>query len=300
MRYNSEILLRICQGDAYCLAVEYVDKGHPNYDLALQFDHYYARPRWGMKPGRFSDDGQMSIAVAETIISGDYHSPLAFANSFVRCFKRDPRPGYAAGFQSFLESVESGQEFLDKIIPTSDKNGAAMRSVPIGVLDDPREVLEVAKIQAAITHNTAGGIISSQAVALASHYALYDYGPLERTPLLDWMSPLLPVGVADLFSEPWAGPVVGPAVGIKTAHAVIDIVTTQKDLLSVLRRVMEYGGDCDSVAALAFSIASARMTDILPPFFEWELEPGRLYGVGFLRELGEKLIQPFYEKSMMK
>jgi hypothetical protein len=32
-----------------------------------------------------------------------------------------------------LQQVQNGQQFLDEIIPTSDKSGAAMRAAPIGV-----------------------------------------------------------------------------------------------------------------------------------------------------------------------
>ena len=48
-----------------------------------------------------------------------------------------------------------------------------MRSVPIGILPDLETVVEYAKINAKLTHNTTKGITSSITIALTSHYLLY-------------------------------------------------------------------------------------------------------------------------------
>ena len=66
-------------------------------------------------------------------------------------FKRDPRKGYASSFYEFLLEVRDGQEFLQRIRPDSDKCGAAMRAAPIGIFATIPEVLQRARIQAAIT-----------------------------------------------------------------------------------------------------------------------------------------------------
>ncbi len=56
----------------------------------------------------------------------------------------------------------------------SEKNGAAMRAVPFGVIRALVEMAHVVGVQARITHDSPVGDFSAQAVALMSHYALYE------------------------------------------------------------------------------------------------------------------------------
>lgn len=287
---NPDMLLRIAQADAFGMAVEYVKLPEHQglVDQALRMDRYLRHPTHGLAAGTYTDDTQMSIAVAEVLLGGDL-SRQAFADAFVRVFWRDPRDGYARGFQAFLEKTRTGAEFLRTIRPDSDKNGAAMRSVPIGVLEDPAEVARVAEVQARLTHDTLGGVASAQAVALMSHYALHESAPMSELPRWLARQLKLPRG----FPR-WEGdPVKGPGVGLATAMAVLTLVSEQPTLLDILRTAIEWGGDTDSVASVAWGIASARMREPLPEFFEVMLEPGRLYGPAFLRSLGSRLADAY-------
>jgi len=288
------MLLRIAQGDAYCMATEYIKlpRNQGVHDAALSFTRYLEHPTHSLKPGQYTDDTQMSVAVAETLLTSDT-SREAFADSFVRCYKRDRRDGYARSFQQFLDTVNTGGEFLSKIHPTSDKNGAAMRSVPIGALKSPEEVVRVAEIQAKITHDTPGGILSSQIVALTSHFALYSGSPMEPSPVAAFLSIMLPTKLPQIATllPRWSGPVTGPDVGMNTAHAVFDLVTSGLSLMDILRQTIEWGGDTDSVAAIAWGIASTRGDEPIPDFFEHGLEPGGKYGVAFLQDLGARLMR---------
>jgi hypothetical protein len=164
-----------------------------------------------------------------------------------------------------------------------------MRSVPLGVLPSINEVLEVAKIQAIITHDTIDGILSSQAVALMSYFGLQTNLPFSRLP--KFMSDHLPEFDPDEieFTE-----VRGPRVGFKTAVAVYKLLLSEGNLLGVLRQTIEWGGDTDSVAAIAMGIGSCRMNgEELPDFFEYGLEPGRKYGPIFLKKLGAELMEKY-------
>lgn len=290
MRYpNPNMLLRIAQADAYCAATEFIKPEH-NFikQEALKFEKYLKHPNHSLKAGKYTDDTQMSIAVSEVLLKDDFaNTELNFANSFVNVFHRDQRDGYARNFQKFLETTHSGYDFLAKIKPDSDKNGAAMRSVPIGVLPSEKDVIHIAGLQARITHCTAGGVGSSVAVALMSHFSLWKEGPLSDLP--KWLQQYF---LVDL--EPWKeGPVIGPDLGMKTARAVLTLISEEKSLLGILRKTIEWGGDTDSVAAIAWGIASARMIEELPDFFEYCLEPGSLYGVSFLKDLGKQLMEKY-------
>src|SRR5947208_3168886 len=69
---------------------------------------YIQHPRHGIKPGCYTDDTQMSIAVAEAIVSDEPWTPENLAQRFVAAFKRDPREGYAGSFYGFLQEVKDG------------------------------------------------------------------------------------------------------------------------------------------------------------------------------------------------
>src|SRR4051812_19828004 len=125
------MLLEIAVGDAYGAGFEY---GDPKTVLTRNdLTAYVQHPRHAGKPGRYTDDTQMSIAIAEAMLSGLKWGPEFLADKFVECFKRDERTGYAGRFYEFLKSVSDGEEFLRRIRPDSDKSGAAMRAAPIGL-----------------------------------------------------------------------------------------------------------------------------------------------------------------------
>lgn len=289
LRRNDLLLLRIAQADAYAADFEFAKRAHieEHHKLLRYVKHPIHRDTGGL----YTDDTQMSIAVAEALLLNKDLTPKDFANAFVCAFKRDERDGYARGFQAFLESIKSGDEFMAKIKPKSDKNGAAMRSVPIGILPDPREVLRIAEMQAKLTHDTEIGIFSSQAVALMAHFAFY-FGDEENdgfARLHEFCRVYLPKFD---FRKPWQGEVRYPATN--TVHAVFDLLTRSRNLMDILDRAVLFGGDTDSVAAIAWGIAGTRMRDqIVPDFLETDLEIGRNYGPKFLRELGRKLMNHY-------
>jgi len=287
---NNDLLLRIAQGDAYGAGFEYVQRSNQAHWAQHQLDRYVRHPTHNCC-GVYTDDAQMSIAVAEVLLGDPPFTRGMFADAFVRCFKRDQRDGYARGFQAFLESIRSGEEFLGRIRPHSDKNGAAMRAVPIGVLPTTDEVLAVAALQAKLTHDTPDGIFSAQAVALMSHFALWRQDPMSALP--DFMWSHLPG--TDLRGR-WQGEVRsgrGMSVAMATTRAVADLVTHAQSTADVLRRAIDFGGDTDSVAAIAVGIVSSRFRDALPEFLERDLEPGSAYGVAFLHDLGHRLMERY-------
>jgi len=304
---NDLMLLRIAQGDAYGMAAEYCKRHpeEPEEKLLYEFKQYLPHPAYHkLAPGTYTDDTQMSIAVSEALIrdaSGLYWEGYLKHEQFIQhwfdTFKRDERDGYSRGFQKLLEEATSADALRLSLKADSTKNGAAMRSVPIGVLLDPEDVKRVALIQAGTTHATYEGCTSSVAVALMSHFALYDRRGFPS--MTGWLANHLPA--FERFREPWVGPVQSKCknspwdVGMNTAWAVHTLLTTQTTLLGIMKQVLEWGGDTDSVAAIAWGIASARMREDLPAFFETDLEKlnGSKYGPDFLKGLGKQLMDAY-------
>ncbi len=310
MRHRNDLmLLRIAQGDAYGMAREYVKTpDFPDHVAeCLKLERYLAHPSYHkLPPGTYTDDTQMSIAVTEVLIPGigvDPQQEIALAEDFYsawfRCFKRDPRDGYSRAFQAILEEATTVDHLKLLIKPTSNANGAAMRSVPLGVIENVKALVHVAGLQASTTHATHGGINSSIAVALMSHFALYDRRSFSS--MLGWGTQYCPV--FEHFREPWVGPVQeaskdgkGLGVGLNTAWAVHTLLATETSLMGILKKTIEWGGDTDSVAAIAWGIASARYQDeVLPEFLERDLEAktSGKYGPTYLRQLGRQLMEAY-------
>src|SRR3954471_12563044 len=111
------MLVELAIGDAYGAGFEYADEQlvREQNDLSRYIQH----PRHGIKPGCYTDDTQMSVAVAEAIVADEPWTPQNLASRFVAAFKRDPREGYAGSFYGFLQEVKDGAEFLARIRPES-------------------------------------------------------------------------------------------------------------------------------------------------------------------------------------
>lgn len=277
------MLLELAIGDAYGAGFEYASEMDQFNDLSRYIQH----PRHKtVYPGQYTDDTQMSIAIAELIVSGDEWTPLNIADRFVDCFKRDWRDGYARGFQKFLESIHTGQEFLDKIKPHSDKSGAAMRACPIGVYKDVHEVLEKAEIQAKLTHDTPDGIAAAKAAALMTHLCIYDR---QCYSYVVFMGNALNahVGTRD-WCERYEGKV--KSKGWMSAHAALTAVRDNLKLSDLLRSCIDFTGDTDTVATIALGAAScsSEYTNDLPQVLIDRLENGE-YGRDYLIDLDAKL-----------
>ena len=159
-----------------------------------------------IRPGCYTDDTQMTIAVAEHLISGEPWTGERLADRFVAAFHRDRRDGYAGGFHALLSEVRDGAELLARIDPRSDKSGAAMRVSPVGLLASVADVLQLAAVQARVTHDTPAGIEAAQAAALAVHYCHFEVGPLPE--VAGWIDEqLLTAGGRGGWARPWHGKV---------------------------------------------------------------------------------------------
>ncbi len=241
------MLIEIAIGDAYGAAFEYVPRRH--IERHNNLGGYARHPRHALEPGHYTDDTQMSLAVAEVLALGADWSREAFAERFVLAFKRDPREGYARGLYQFLQEVRDGADFLQRIRPDSDKSGGAMRACPVGLLPSTGQVTEVAGRQAAITHDTRDGVEAAVAAALAAHYFAYDLGPPGELPLF------LADSVDARFGAPWAGE-VGPK-GWMSVRAAVTALARNESLAALLKDCVDFGGDVDTVAAIALGAASA-------------------------------------------
>ena len=275
------MLLELAIGDAYGAGFEYADS-----ELVQRYNdlsRYIQHPRHQIKPGCYTDDTQMSLAIAETLVAGEPWTPEVLAHRFVTTFKRDPREGYAGKFYRFLLQVQDGQQFLENIIWTSDKSGAAMRAAPIGVLPTIEQVIEATTLQAAITHNTPDGINAAIAAALMSHYFIYQLGEKKE------LGQFLETHVSGEWSKPWQGEV--RSKGWMSVRAAITAVIRNDSLSELLKDCIAFTGDVDTVGAIALAAAacSEEITQDLPDHLIDGLENGT-YGRDYIIQLDKQLM----------
>jgi ADP-ribosylglycohydrolase len=279
-----KVLINTAKADAYGAGFEYVSG-----ELVRQHNSltaYFKHPKHPLAAGMYTDDTQMSLAIAELIVSGAAWSKDNLAEAFVSVFKRDPREGYAGGFYQFLLSVNNGQEFLARIKPDSDKSGAAMRAVVIGIYPTIAEVKQKSALQASVTHDTADGINAAVAAALAGHYFLYRLGPKAE------LGRFLELHVAGDWSKPWTGKV--GEKGWMSVRAAVTAIMSASSMSALLRACVDFTGDVDTVAAIALGAASAsdEIAQDLPEFLHEMLENG-LFGRDYLLALDAKLAERF-------
>ncbi len=192
-------------------------------------------------PGcRFTDDTVCTVAVAECLLDhGD------FADYLRRYVRHYPRAGYGGTF------IHWG---LSDDMPAYDSwgNGSAMRVSPCAcAASDLREVLVLAERSAAVSHNHPEGIRGAQAIAAAvwlaregvaadaiRHEIQRHFG-YDLSPAVADLPQVYDCGVSCMGSVP-------PAIVCALAAA---------DFEDAVRSAVSLGGDADTIAAMAGSIA---------------------------------------------
>ena len=210
---------------------------------------------------RFTDDSVMTIAVAESIMNyfeydngtdtfSDRNDEENLASRFQVGMRkwglRYPEAGYGSRFLVWLRT--GGEPY------NSWGNGSAMRVSPVAWLfNDLVSVRKAARISAFVTHNHPEGIKGAEAIASAVYMArtgIYkpeikkyiekEFGyDLDRT--CDEIRPEYTFDVSCQGSVP---------------EAIIAFLEG-RDIIDVVRNAVSLGGDSDTVAAMAASIAEA-------------------------------------------
>ncbi len=137
---------------------------------------YGERKRWKMSYGRYTDDTELMIGVAESLIRNKGFNGADMARTFVRNY--DAKRGYGPGSAGALKRIKEGEswdEASKKLFggEGSYGNGAAMRIAPIGLFyyDNADALREIAYKSSQITHShdlgKEGAALQAFAVALA-------------------------------------------------------------------------------------------------------------------------------------
>lgn len=238
----------------------------------------------------YTDDTQMSIGLARWLLSVTpstivHTKARDIATFFLDTFHRDPRQAYSRRMFKFLKAHNNVDTFLNDIDASSTRSGAAMRSAILGLLPTQSEVVRISALQAAITHNTPQGIATSVAVATTAWWVRHgaDIGDAlvqareAAKPWLDMEWGMMPEVPVNYHGIPCAQ---------AAFYALRQCFDDPKKLVTT---IVSYGGDTDTVAAIAMGIRAMSPKPILWPQWCFDtLEDGD-YGLGYLRELDNQL-----------
>ena len=129
---------------------------------------------------RWTDDTQMSIDVAESLVKRRGVDPDDLARRFARSYRWSR--GYGPGAATVLKRIRRGrpwQSAVRSVFPNgSFGNGGAMRAAPIGAYFSGRtdRIIAEARASAAVTHAHEEGQAGAAAVALAADWAFRHQG----------------------------------------------------------------------------------------------------------------------------
>lgn len=190
----------------------------------------------------FTDDTVLTVAVAEALLDG-----ADLATTFHRYYARYPGAGYGGFFHQWAAAGQRAPY-------GSFGNGAAMRASPTGWLfDDESATLEAAEWSAAATHDHPYGIAGAQAVALAIFRARHGAGKAAIIEELGERFGFRPgKTVAELRAQP-----VFDATCQGTLPVVLAVLAETQDFEETVRAAVSVGGDADTNACIAGSIAEA-------------------------------------------
>jgi ADP-ribosylglycohydrolase len=191
---------------------------------------------------RFTDDTVHTVALAEALVSGQSYALLL--KDYFRAY---PEAGYGSSFRSWASgpSLEPYGSF---------GNGSAMRVSPVGwFFNDLAAVLAAARSSASVTHNHPEGIRGAQAVAAAIFLGRQQADKpcirrtIEREFAYDLGRRLDAIRPNYRFDVTCQGSV---------PEAIIAFLEAT-DFEDAIRNAISIGGDSDTLACIAGSIAEA-------------------------------------------
>lgn len=194
------------------------------------------------KFSRFTDDTVCSIAVADAIVSG-----ISFENKLQEWCRKFPNAGYGGKFRQWILS-ETPMSY------GSYGNGSAMRVSSVGAIaTSVDDCLELAAKSANVTHSHPEGIKGAQAVALAIYYSLEGKS---KDFIKEELERRFEYNLSRDYDEIQKDYRFQVSCQKSVPEAIIAFLIS-KDYESAVRYAVAYGGDADTQAAIAGSIAAA-------------------------------------------
>jgi poly(ADP-ribose) glycohydrolase ARH3 len=276
-------------GDVIGAAVEaespgYIRRTFRNLDeiLALKSVPELFSGEWEV--GRFTDDTQMTISVAEWLASGARLDGKALLERFWRAYEpwRHYGPGVRLILESYPNARERWMELATAMFPQgSYGNGSAMRVGPIGLFlhNDLAAVIDVVRTSSIVTHShylaVQGAVLQATAVALAvSGNVVADQliGTLkialshfeergEDTSVYRQALTRMAEGISKNIPAQRMADVLGNGIKAQEAvpMAIYCFLANRASYEKALETAIFIGGDTDTIASMTGSISGAAL-----------------------------------------
>lgn len=133
---------------------------------------YGASEHHQLKAGQYSDDTQMAMMVAESLIDRSGFDPEDLAARYVEWIESGVARGYGRTTLLAINNLKAGKPWSESGVPGSYGNGTAMRAAPFGVYfrNDIYSLTNIVKMDSAITHKSDEAEAGALAIALAAYY----------------------------------------------------------------------------------------------------------------------------------
>lgn len=195
----------------------------------------------------FTDDTVLTLAVADSILN-----KKDFEESILDYARRFPGRGYGGRFLDWVNS-ESPKPYY------SCGNGSAMRVSAVGfTFDNLKQVLEVAKQTAEVTHNHPEGIKGAQAVAATIFLARKGES---KEYIKNYISETFEYNLDRTITDIRPNYQFDATCQGSVPHAIIAFLEST-DFENALRLAISLGGDSDTIASITGGIAAAFYKDI--------------------------------------
>ena len=190
----------------------------------------------------FTDDTILTIATAKAILED-----ASYKDKYLELGRKYKNKGYGGAFQAWLYS-NNPQPY------DSWGNGSAMRVNPIGLyFDDVKQILEEAKTSSIVTHNHPDAVEGAQAISLGIYWAKIGRSKKE-----------IKDGIKKHFTYKFDKDVSFYKNNYKfdltckgTVPQAMTAFFESTDFESCIRHAVLMGGDTDTLACIAGSLAEA-------------------------------------------
>lgn len=186
----------------------------------------------------FTDDTVLTVAIAQALCDG-----REFDDSLRGWWHRYPKRGYGGWFQRWANTPGAAPA-------ASTSNGSAMRVSPVALrCPDPTLAVDIAGIQARITHDSDEAARGAKAIALATHMAINGAYAHEIREVIERCFYRLDRTVADYREELYFECACDDTVP-KAIVAALEADCFEQVMVNAIL----IGGDVDTIAAMAGGI----------------------------------------------
>jgi poly(ADP-ribose) glycohydrolase ARH3 len=270
-------------------------------------------------PRRYTDDTDMTLALAESVAESGKVDPEDIANKFSqRC---DLSRGYGIGTIKAVHALRAGASWhqVSRVVfeKGSFGNGAAMRVSPVGLFyhHDLEVLRRAATDQSNVTHTHPlgqwGAVMQASSVGLAflqdpkkalkKEEIIIELreilwpGPVEYQKALNQMENIFALGEKIEAKEIVRRLGNGIEAHRSVPSASYLALTYSPDFQDAIRAAISLGGDTDTIAGMVGAIIGAHVGEKgLPEEWIEQLEEG-LRGRSFARELAVRLFETWWK-----